>query len=53
MPLTERRRIIIAFVIAFAFLMQGIDATLLTVAIPTIANGLKVDPLLLHVTIRY
>ena len=50
-PMTERRRIIIAFIVACAFLMQGIDSTLLTIAIPTIADALQVDPLLLHLAI--
>lgn len=50
-PLSERRRIVVAFIVAFAFLMQGIDSTLLTIAIPTIAKDLKVDPLLLHLAI--
>ncbi len=50
-PLSERRRIVVAFIVAFAFLMQGIDSTLLTIAIPTIARDLKVDPLLLHLAI--
>jgi EmrB/QacA subfamily drug resistance transporter len=50
-PLTEGRRILIAFIVACAFLMQGIDTTLLTIAIPTIADSLGVDPLLLHLPI--
>lgn len=50
-PLSERRRIVVAFIVAFAFLMQGIDSTLLTIAIPTIARALEVDPLLLHLAI--
>jgi EmrB/QacA subfamily drug resistance transporter len=49
--MTERRRILIAFIVACAFLMQGIDSTLLTIAIPTIAAALQVDPLLLHLAI--
>ncbi|AVF05155.1 MULTISPECIES: MFS transporter [Devosia] len=50
-PLGERRRIVVAFIVAFAFLMQGMDTTLLTIAIPTIAEALAVDPLLLHLAI--
>ncbi|MGV8831713.1 MAG: MFS transporter [Devosia sp.] len=50
-PTTESRRILIAFIVSCAFLMQGIDTTLLTIAIPTIANSLQVDPLLLHLAI--
>lgn len=50
-PLSEGRRILIAFIVACAFLMQGIDTTLLTIAIPTIAASLGVDPLLLHLPI--
>jgi EmrB/QacA subfamily drug resistance transporter len=50
-PITEGRRILIAFIVACAFLMQGIDSTLLTIAIPTIADALQVDPLLLHLAI--
>jgi len=50
-PFTEGRRILIAFIVACAFLMQGIDSTLLTIAIPTIAEALQVDPLLLHLAI--
>ncbi|MFN4212226.1 MAG: MFS transporter, partial [Devosia sp.] len=50
-PITEGRRILIAFIVACAFLMQGIDSTLLTIAIPTIAEALEVDPLMLHLAI--
>lgn len=50
-PITEGRRILVAFIVACAFLMQGIDSTLLTIAIPTIAEALQVNPLLLHLGI--
>ncbi|KAA2317306.1 MFS transporter [Pseudooceanicola sediminis] len=49
--LSQRRQIAIAFVVACAFLMQGIDSTLLTIAIPTIADDLGRAPLSLHVLI--
>jgi len=45
------RRVLIAFIVAGAFLMQGIDSTLLTTAIPTIARGLGVPALSLHVAV--
>lgn len=47
----DGRRVLIAFIVACAFLMQGIDSTLLTIAIPTIGRALSVDPLLLHLAI--
>lgn len=46
--LTGGRQIAIACVIACAFLMQGIDTTLLTIAIPTIAPDLGVSSLMMH-----
>ncbi len=49
--LSHRRQISIAFVVACAFLMQGVDSTLLTIAIPTIARDLGQSPLSLHVLI--
>lgn len=47
----DGRRILIAFIIATAFVMQGIDATLIIIAIPTISDALKVDPLMLHLAV--
>jgi EmrB/QacA subfamily drug resistance transporter len=40
-----------AFIVALAFLMQGVDSTLLIVAIPTIARDLGTSPLALHFAI--
>ncbi|HEY4199541.1 MAG TPA: MFS transporter [Devosiaceae bacterium] len=48
---SEALRITIAFIVSCAFLMQGIDSTLLTVTIPTLARSLDVDPLSLHLAI--
>ncbi len=47
----DGRRILIAFIVATAFVMQGIDSTLLIIAIPTISNALSVNPLLLHLAV--
>ncbi|SLN57145.1 putative transport protein HsrA [Aquimixticola soesokkakensis] len=49
--ITESRRIAIAFVVACAFLMQGVDTTLLTIAIPVISADMGRSPLSLHVLI--
>lgn len=49
--LTPGRQIAIAGVVACAFLMQGIDTTLLTIAIPSIAPDLGVSPLVMHFAI--
>lgn len=45
------RQIAIAGTVACAFVMQGIDTTLLTIAIPTIAPDLGVSPLVMHFAI--
>ncbi|WP_238364745.1 MFS transporter [Mesobacterium pallidum] len=50
-PTKESHRIAIAFVVACAFLMQGVDTTLLTIAIPLIARDLGQSPLSLHLLI--
>lgn len=50
-PTTESHRIAIAFVVACAFLMQGVDTTLLTIAIPEISADLGESPLSLHLLI--
>jgi len=50
-PQSEGRRIVIAFIVAFAFIMQGSDTTVLTIAIPTIAASLGVSPLMLHLAV--
>lgn len=50
-PVSPGRAIAIAFVVSGAFLMQGLDSTLLTVAIPAMARDLRVDPLTLHFAI--
>ena len=47
----EGRRILIAFIVATAFVMQGIDSTLLIIAIPTISADLGIDLLLLHLAV--
>jgi EmrB/QacA subfamily drug resistance transporter len=47
----DRRRVAIALIVATAFLMQGVDSTLLTTAIPAIARGLDVTPLALHLAV--
>jgi EmrB/QacA subfamily drug resistance transporter len=47
----DGRRILIAFIVATAFVMQGIDSTLLIIAIPTISEALAVNPLLLHLAV--
>lgn len=50
-PLTPGRQIAIAGVVACAFLMQGVDTTLLTIAIPTIAPQLGVSAVVMHFAI--
>ncbi|WP_342364111.1 MFS transporter [Terrarubrum flagellatum] len=40
--------ILIALIVSCAFLMQGIDSTMLTTAIPTMAREMNVSPLALH-----
>lgn len=50
-PVTTGRQIAIACVVACAFVMQGVDMTLLTIAIPTIAPDLGVSPLVMHFAI--
>lgn len=47
----DGRRILIAFIVATAFVMQGIDSTLLIIAIPTISDALSVSPLLMHLAV--
>lgn len=49
--LGDGRRILIAFIVATAFVMQGVDTTLLIIAIPTISKALDVEPLLLHLAV--
>ncbi|WP_226624971.1 MFS transporter [Alloyangia pacifica] len=48
---SEAHRIAIAFTVALAFLMQGVDTTLLTIAIPRIAEDLQRSPLSLHLLV--
>ncbi|WP_353474738.1 MFS transporter [Salipiger sp. H15] len=48
---SEAHRIAIAFTVALAFLMQGVDTTLLTIAIPRIAGDLQRSPLSLHLLV--
>ncbi len=50
-PLSHARQVSIAFVVACAFLMQGVDSTLLTIAVPVIAADLGASPLALHLLI--
>jgi MFS family permease len=47
----ERRRIIVTFVVSCAFMMQGMDQTILTNAIPVMADDLNVTAVTLHFTI--
>lgn len=49
--ISETRRIVIAFIIAIAFLMQGIDSTMLANAIPTMGREMGISPLLLHLAV--
>lgn len=49
--MTEGRKIAIAFIVSMTFLMQGTDMTLLTIAIPTMAEALDKSPLTLHLVI--
>ncbi|WP_406870400.1 MFS transporter [Thioclava sp. 'Guangxiensis'] len=48
---SERHRIAIACTVSLVFLMQGIDTTILTVAIPGIAADLQRSPLSLHLLV--
>lgn len=50
-PVPPRRAIVIAFIVAAAFLMQGLDTMLIAVAIPTMAAALDVPALSLHLAI--
>jgi EmrB/QacA subfamily drug resistance transporter len=50
-PVSRGWAIATAFIVALAFLMQGVDSTLLVVAIPTIARDLNTSPLALHFAI--
>lgn len=49
--LSNSRQVAIAFVVACAFLMQGVDSTLLTIAVPMIARELNASPVQLHLLI--
>jgi EmrB/QacA subfamily drug resistance transporter len=46
-----RLRLLIPLIVAFAFLMEQLDSTIVTTAIPDMARSLRVPPLLMNLTI--
>ena len=49
--LPSRLRLLIPLVVAFGFLMEQLDATIITTAIPDIAQSLNATPLSLNLAI--
>jgi hypothetical protein len=48
---SPRLRLLIPLIVAFAFLMEQLDSTIVTTAIPDMARSLGVPPLLMNLTI--
>ena len=48
---SPKLRLLILLVVAFAFLMEQLDATIVTTAIPDMAHSLRVPPLELNLAI--
>jgi EmrB/QacA subfamily drug resistance transporter len=48
---SPKLRLLIPLIVAFAFLMEQLDSTIVTTAIPDMARSLQVSPLLMNLTI--